>query len=56
MMSEKASKSLIGWEPINAKKMVVMFRTSHKRISLMVIKCFAPTNDAEEEFYEDHTA
>ena len=53
MMSEKASKSLIGWEPVSARKMVARFKTSHKRITLTVIMCYAPTNDAEEEETEE---
>ena len=53
MMSEKASKSLIGLEPVNARQMVARFKTSHKRITLTVIICYAPTNDAEEEETEE---
>ena len=53
MMSEKASKSLIGWEPVSARQMVARFKTSHKRITLKVIMCYAPTNDAEEEETEE---
>ena len=53
MMSEKASKPLIGWEPVNARQMVARFKISHKRITLTMIMCYAPTNDAEEEETEE---
>ena len=53
MMTGKASKSLIEWEPVNAKQMVARFRTSHKRITLTVITCYAPSYDAEEEETEE---
>ena len=53
MMSEKASKSLVGWEPVSARQMVARFKTSHKRITLTVIMCYSPTNDAEEEETEE---
>ena len=39
---EKASKSLIGWEPVSARQMVARFRTSHKRITLAESMCYAP--------------
>ena len=50
MMSEK---SLIGWEPVSARQMVARFKTSHKRITLTGIMCYAPTNDVEEEETEE---
>ena len=38
---------------MTARQMVARFKTSHKRITLTVIMCYAPTNDAEEEGTEE---
>ena len=40
-------------EPVSARQIVARFKTSHKRITLTVIMCYAPTNDAEEEETEE---
>ncbi|XP_071171614.1 craniofacial development protein 2-like [Mytilus edulis] len=56
MLSKEAQKTLIGWESISAKIIMAKFKTKNKRISLNIIQCYAPTNDAEdnikEEFYQ----
>ena len=49
-MSQNAARSLIGWEPINIILILAAkFITTHKRIILTVIMCYAPTNEAEED-------
>ena len=46
---------LISWEPINSRLITALFRTSHGKINVRVIQCYAPRNEAEEatkeEFY-----
>ena len=49
MMTQKAERSLVGWEPIDERLILAKFSTSQKRITLTVIMCYAPTNDAEED-------
>ena len=48
-MSQKAERSLIGWEPINERLILAKFSTAHKQITLTVIMYCAPTNEAEED-------
>ena len=49
MLSKEAQKALISWEPINSRIITARFQTSHKRINLQVIQCYAPTNNTDEE-------
>ncbi|CAC5368115.1 unnamed protein product [Mytilus coruscus] len=54
MLSKESQKTLIGFEPISARIITAKFKTTHKRISLNIIQCYAPTNgteDIKEEFY-----
>lgn len=53
MMTSRAAKSLIGWEPVNERIILARFRTSHSRVTLTVITCYAPTNEADEETKEE---
>jgi hypothetical protein len=48
-LSKEASKALIQWEPVSSRIIVAKFRTQEKKINLVVIECYAPTNDAAEE-------
>ena len=56
MTPSRATRALIGWEPVSERIMTASFRTTHRRIPLTIIMCYAPTNDAaeetKEEFYE----
>ncbi|KAF0026067.1 hypothetical protein F2P81_020804 [Scophthalmus maximus] len=49
MLSKEAQRSLTSWEPINCRIITARFQTTHKRIKLQVIQCYAPTNNANEE-------
>uniref|UniRef100_A0A0L8GCS1 Endonuclease/exonuclease/phosphatase domain-containing protein n=1 Tax=Octopus bimaculoides TaxID=37653 RepID=A0A0L8GCS1_OCTBM len=56
MLTKKAVKALIEWQPINERLILAKSRTSHKWIFLTIVMCYAPTNDVEElakvEFYD----
>uniref|UniRef100_A0A0L8FWX8 Endonuclease/exonuclease/phosphatase domain-containing protein n=1 Tax=Octopus bimaculoides TaxID=37653 RepID=A0A0L8FWX8_OCTBM len=56
ILTKKAVKALIEWQPINERLILAKFRTSHKRIFLTIIMCYTPPNDADElvkvEFYD----
>lgn len=49
MLSKEAQRALISWEPINSRLITARFKTTHKRINLQLIQCYAPTNNTEEE-------
>ena len=49
MFTKEAQRSLTSWEPINSRVITARFQTTHKRIKLQVIQCYAPTNNADEE-------
>ena len=55
MLSKKAQRSFIGWQPHGPRIMEASFKTNHKRINLNVINCYAPTNESDdtnkEQFY-----
>ena len=53
MMTPRAAKSLIGWEPVNERIILARFRTSQSRVTFTVITCYAPTNEADEEMKEE---
>uniref|UniRef100_A0A0L8HRT3 Endonuclease/exonuclease/phosphatase domain-containing protein n=1 Tax=Octopus bimaculoides TaxID=37653 RepID=A0A0L8HRT3_OCTBM len=48
MLTKKAVKALIEWQPINERLILAKFRTSDKQIFLTIVMCYAPTNDADE--------
>ena len=52
MMTPRASRSLLGWEPVNERIILARFRTTNSRITLTVITCYAPTNESDEEMKE----
>ena len=58
MMTSRADKSLIGWEPVNERMILVRFTATQPRVTLTVITCYSPKNEADEEleakeeFYE----
>ena len=52
MLSKKAAKALLEWEPAGPRIISARFRTNKKRINLHVINCYAPTNDKDEETKE----
>ena len=47
IMTPKAEKSLINWEPISPRIVKAKFRT--KYCNLTIVSVYAPTNDAVEE-------
>ena len=53
LLSAEAQKALRGWEPVNSRIITAKFNSSHKRIALNVIQCYAPTNDADEQAKDD---
>lgn len=54
MISKEAQRTLIGWEPVRPRIITSRFRTTAKRISLNIIQCYAPINDADEETKEEY--
>lgn len=52
MLSTEAQRALISWEPINSRIIKAKFQTTHKKINLQVVQCYAPTNDADDEVKE----
>ena len=48
MMSKKTSRTLLDWQAYGPRIIEATFRTTNKRISMHVIQCYAPTNDANE--------
>ena len=48
MLSKEAQRALISWEPINSRIITARFQTTHKRINLQIIQCYAPTNNTDE--------
>nr|XP_049588581.1 craniofacial development protein 2 [Syngnathus scovelli] len=53
MLSKEAQQALISWEPISSRIITARFQTTHKRINLQIIQCYAPTNNAEEEMKDN---
>ena len=55
MLSKKASKSLIEWEPISDRIIKARLESRHQKTT--IIQCYSPTNDATEDaktsFYEE---
>ena len=54
MVTPQATKSLIGWNPVSLRIITARFYTKVGKATF--IKCYAPTNDADDEvkseFYE----
>ena len=53
MLTRTAQKSLKSWEPHGPRIVEAFFKTSKKEISLRVVSCYAPTNDADEAIKDD---
>lgn len=49
MLFLKAQRALIGWEPVNSRIITATFSTKNSKIKLNIIKCYAPTNEANDE-------
>ncbi|KAJ3589791.1 hypothetical protein NHX12_010632 [Muraenolepis orangiensis] len=49
MLSKETQRALISWEPINSRIITAKFQTTHKKINLQVLQCYAPTNDTDDE-------
>lgn len=53
IISKQAIRMLISWEPINSRLITALFKTSHRRINVRIIQCYAPTNEADESTKEE---
>nr|KAG5695063.1 hypothetical protein BaRGS_032556 [Batillaria attramentaria] len=53
MLAPEAQRALIGWESVNSRIITAKFITKKKDIKLNIIRCYAPTNDVEEEKKDD---
>ncbi|CAH8483809.1 unnamed protein product [Heterobilharzia americana] len=53
MMSSRASKALMQWEPISSSIRIMTARFNSKGRKVTIIQCYAPTNNAEQEKKED---
>ncbi|CAH8292472.1 unnamed protein product [Heterobilharzia americana] len=51
MMSSRASKALMQWEPISSRIMTARFNSKGRKVT--IIQCYAPTNNAEQEKKEE---
>ena len=54
MIFREAQRTLIGLEPVSPRIITSRFRATAKRISLNIIQCYAPTNDADEDTKEEY--
>ena len=53
MLSKEAQRALVSWEPIHSRIITARFQTTHKRINLQIIQCYAPTNNTDEELKDN---
>ncbi|PFX25640.1 LINE-1 retrotransposable element ORF2 protein [Stylophora pistillata] len=53
IISKQAIRTPISWEPFNSRLITALFKTSHRRINVRIIQCYAPTNEADESTKEE---
>ena len=53
MLSHQAYNALIGWEAFGIRMMLASYKTRMEKIQLIIILCYAPTNDKDEGTKED---
>ena len=51
MLSQKASKSLLEWEPVNERIITARFQSKFQKVT--ILQCYAPTNQADQQDKED---
>ena len=53
MLTKEAYRVHISWEAVSCRFITASFRRKMKKVSIEVVQCYAPTNDAKEERKED---
>ena len=53
LLSRAAQSALIGWEALGPRIITTIFRTTEKRIAMNIIRCYASTNDSDDQIKQD---
>ncbi|XP_078610787.1 uncharacterized protein LOC144881517 [Branchiostoma floridae x Branchiostoma japonicum] len=53
MLSQEAQRALTGWKPVSSRIITAKFANKKSNINMIVIQCYAPTNDEEDEKKDD---
>jgi hypothetical protein len=53
MLTRRSQAALIGWEAISSRLIQAKFQTSHRRITVNIVQCYVPTNDADHAVKEE---
>ena len=55
MLSRTPQSALIGWAGHGPRIITATFRTKERRINIDMLKCYAPTNDSDDQGKEDQS-